>query len=187
MNHEIKKALEVLQNGGVILYPTDTLWGIGCDATHEQAVERIYRIKQRKEQQGMLVLLDQAGKIPSYVHEMPEIAWDLIELTGNPLTIIYPQGKNLAQKLMAADGSIGIRITHDPFTRKLIERFKKPIVSTSANISGEKPPGNFTEINPKIPDLVDYVVQWRQDDYSRRSPSGIIKLGASGEIKVIRE
>ncbi|HSH51793.1 MAG TPA: L-threonylcarbamoyladenylate synthase [Bacteroidales bacterium] len=187
MNDEIKKALEVLKKGGIILYPTDTIWGIGCDATNEKAVERIYQIKQRNVQKGMLILLDNAGKIPSYVREVPEIAWDLIDLADKPLTIIFPQAKNLAKNLVANDGSIGIRITNEPFTQKLIERFRKPIVSTSANLSGEKAPGNFSAINPQIFDLVDYIVQWRQDDYTLASPSGIIKLSVNGEIEVIRK
>lgn len=187
MTEDIKKALNILKNGGVILYPTDTIWGIGCDATNEKAVERIYQIKQRNDQKSMLILLDNAGKIPSYIEQMPEMAWDLVDLADKPLTIIYPNAKNLAKNLIPADGSIGIRITKDPFTQKLIEKFRKPIVSTSANISGEKSPRNFSEINPKIFDLVDYVVQWRQDDYTKVSPSGIIKLENNGEIKIIRE
>lgn len=187
MKDEIIKTLEVLKTGGIILYPTDTIWGIGCDATNEKAVERIYQIKKRSGQKSMLVLLDNAGKIPSYVNKMPDIAWDLIDLADKPLTIIYPQAKNLAKNLIASDGSIGIRITKDPFTQKLIERFRKPIVSTSANISGEKAPGNFSAIHPQIFDLVDYIVQWRQNDYTQASPSGIIKLGINGEIEVIRK
>jgi L-threonylcarbamoyladenylate synthase len=187
MKDEIIKTLEVLKTGGIILYPTDTIWGIGCDATNEKAVERIYQIKKRSGQKSMLVLLDNARKIPFYVHKMPEIAWDLIDLADKPLTIIYPQAKNLAKNLIASDGSIGIRITKDPFTQKLIERFRKPIVSTSANISGEKAPGNFSAIHPQIFDLVDYIVQWRQNDYTQASPSGIIKLGINGEIEVIRK
>ncbi len=187
MKDEIKKALDILKTGGVILYPTDTIWGIGCDATDVKAVERINQIKQRNNQKSMLVLLDNAGKIPSYIDQMPDIAWDLIDLAEKPLTIIYPQAKNLAQNLIASDGSIGIRITKEPFTQKLIERFKKPIVSTSANISGKKTPVNFSEINPQIIDRVDYVVKWRQNDYTQTSPSGIIKLGINGEIEVVRK
>lgn len=187
MQEDIKKALEALKKGGVILYPTDTIWGIGCDATNEKAVERIYKIKQRNDQKSMLVLLDNAGKIPTYIEQIPEIAWDLIDLADKPLTIIYPDAKNLAKNLISGDGSIGIRITKDPFTQNLIKKFQKPIVSTSANISGEKSPGNFAEINPIIFDLVDYVVQWRQNDYAKVSPSGIIKLERNGEIDVIRK
>lgn len=187
MKEEISKAIEILKNGGVILYPTDTIWGIGCDATNEKAVERIYQIKQRNDQKSMLILLDNAGKIPSYIDKMPDIAWDLIDLAEKPLTIIYPQAKNLAQNLIAPDGSIGIRITNETFSQQLIKRFKKPVVSTSANISGEKAPDNFSAINLQIIDLVDYVVNWRQDDFAQAPPSGILKLGVNGEIKVIRE
>ncbi|MFO7844022.1 MAG: L-threonylcarbamoyladenylate synthase [Bacteroidales bacterium] len=187
MQEDLKKALDVLKKGGVILFPTDTVWGIGCDATNKKAVERIYRIKQRSDQKSMLVLLDHAGKLSSYVKEVPDIAWDLIDLADKPLTIIYPQAQNLAQNLMAPDGTIGIRITQEPFTQKLIERFRKPIVSTSANISGEKSPGNYQDINPQIIDFVDYVVHWRQNDFTKATPSGIIKLGINGEIEVIRK
>jgi len=187
MREEVNKAIEILKNGGVILYPSDTIWGIGCDATNEKAVERVYRIKQRNVQKGMLILLDNAGKIPSYVREVPEIAWDLIDLADKPLTIIFPQAKNLAQNLIAPDESIGIRITNETFSQQLIKRFKKPVVSTSANISGEKAPANFSAINPQIVDLVDYVVNWRQDDFVQAPPSGILKLGVNGEIEVIRE
>jgi L-threonylcarbamoyladenylate synthase len=187
MTEHIKKTVDILKTGGIILYPTDTIWGIGCDATDVKAVERINQIKQRNNQKSMLVLLDNAGKIPSYIDQMPDIAWDLIDLAEKPLTIIYPKAKNLAQNLIASDGSIGIRITKEPFTQKLIERFKKPIVSTSANISGEKTPVNFSEINPQIIDRVDYVVKWRQNDYTQTSPSGIIKLGINGEIEVVRK
>jgi L-threonylcarbamoyladenylate synthase len=183
MQEDLKKALDVLKKGGVILFPTDTVWSIGCDATNKKAVERIYRITQRTDQKSMCVLLDHAGKLSSYVREVPDIAWDLIDLADKPLTIIYPQ----AQNLMPFDGTIGIRITQEPFTQTLTERFRKPIVSTSANITGEKSPGNYQEINPQIIDLVDYVVRWRQNDYSKTTPSGIIKLGINGEIEVIKK
>ena len=187
MKEDIVKALEVLHNGGIILYPTDTIWGLGCDATNVEAVEKIYKIKQLNDQKSLLVLLYNPGKIPSYVKEIPEVIWDLIELTDKPLTIIYSDAKNLAKNLIADDGSIGIRIADDPFCQKLIQRFKKPIVSTSANISGDKAPSNFSEINDNIIDLVDYVVQWRQDDYSKAQASGIIKLKNNGEIQIIRK
>ncbi len=187
MINDIKETLEVLKNGGVILYPTDTIWGLGCDATNEKAVERIYKIKQRSDQKSMLVLLDNSAKIPSYVNRMPDIAWDLIELSERPLTIIYSDAKNLAQNLIAEDGSIGIRISNDEFNRNLLQRFKKPLVSTSANISGESTPQNFDEISQEIIDSVDYVVKWKQDDFTKAQPSSIIKLGLGGEIQIIRE
>ena len=184
---DLKKALEVLQQGGVILYPTDTIWGIGCDATNEQAVERVYRIKQRADSKSMLVLMENANFLERYVQEVPEIAFDLIEVNDKPMTIIYPGAKNLAKNLVAEDGSIGIRITSEDFTRQLIQRFKKPIVSTSANISGEPSPAFFAEINPEILAAVDYVVQYRQEETIPAVPSSIIKLGLGGEIQVIRK
>lgn len=186
-SEDIAKALEVLRAGGVILYPTDTIWGIGCDATNSSAVKRIYEIKQREDAKGMLILLENPNLLNSYISEVPEIAWDLIEVTDNPLTIIYPGAKNLANNLLANDRSIGIRITNEPFTQQLIQRFRKPVVSTSANISGQKSPQNFGEISEEIRRSVDYIVNYRQDDLSRSNPSGIIKLGVGGQIEIIRK
>lgn len=187
MEQEIKKALDVLYNGGVILYPTDTIWGIGCDATNEEAVKKVYEIKEREDSKSMLVLLDDANKIPSYIDEMPEIAWDLIELADKPLTIIYPGAKNLAKNLVPVEQTIGIRITTEAFTKKLIQRFKRPIVSTSANISGQPSPGNFSEIDEEVKKRVDHIVNYRQEDTAKAQPSGIIKLGVGGEIEIIRK
>ncbi len=184
---DINKSIEILKQGGIILYPTDTIWGIGCDATNENAVDKIYKIKQRSDQKSMLVLLDNPNKISTYVQEMPEIAWDLIDLTEKPLTIIYSGAKNLAKNLIPSDESIGIRITKDTFTQKLISKFGKPIVSTSANISGEASPQNYSEISEKIINAVDYTIKWRQDDLSKAEPSGIIKLKSNGEIQIIRK
>ncbi|WP_299579484.1 L-threonylcarbamoyladenylate synthase [uncultured Sunxiuqinia sp.] len=187
MHNDLKKALEVLQNGGIILYPTDTIWGIGCDATNEEAVSRIYQLKKREDSKSMLVLMENINFLSRYVEEVPEIAYDLIEVSDKPLTIIYPGAKNLAKNLVAADGSIGIRLTSEDFTRQLIQRFKKPLVSTSANISGEGSPAFFDEISPEIIDAVDYVVEYRQDDTTPKSPSSIIKLGVGGEIDILRK
>ena len=187
MEQDIKNALEVLRKGGIILYPTDTVWGIGCDATNEEAVKKIYSIKEREDNKSMLVLIDEAGRIPSYINLMPEIAWDLIELSDKPITIIYPGAKNLAKNLIAAEGTIGIRVTNEAFSKKLIQRFKKPIVSTSANISGKKSPSKFSEIDEIIKNRVDYVVNFRQDDFQEYKPSSIIQLGVRGEIKIIRD
>ena len=187
MHNDIKKALEVLHSGGIILYPTDTVWGIGCDATNEEAVQKIYQLKEREDSKSMLVLMENMNFLSRYVEEVPEIALDLIEVTEKPMTIIYPGAKNLAKNLIAQDGSIGIRITSEEFTRQLIQRFKKPIVSTSANISGEPSPTFFDEIIPEIKDAVDYVVEYRQDDISPKEPSSIIKLGTSGEIEILRK
>ncbi len=186
-NDDIVKAIEVLRSGGIILYPTDTIWGIGCDATNPDAVRRIYEIKQRIDVKSMLVLMENPNLLNSYIAEVPEIAWDLIEVADNPLTIIYPGAKNLASNLLAPDGSIGIRITTEPFTQQLIQRFRKPVVSTSANISGQKSPQNFNEINDEIKPLMDYIVTYRQDDLSKSNPSGIIKLGLGGQIEIIRK
>jgi len=186
MIEDIKSALEVLQTGGVILYPTDTVWGLGCDAGNEEAVKRIYDIKKRIDSKTMLVLMENAALLERYVSEVPEIAYDLIELTEKPLTIVYDGAKNLARNLVADDGSIGIRITTEVFTSDLIRRFKRPIVSTSANLSGKPSPACFDEIDKLIIDAVDYVVKYRQDDTRKAIPSSIMKLGSSGEIKIIR-
>lgn len=186
MQQEIKKSLDVLYNGGIILYPSDTIWGLGCDATNVEAVKRIYEIKKRADSKSMLVLLNDANRIPSYIEEMPEIAWDLIQVSDKPLTIIYPGAKNLAKNLVANDKTIGIRITDDPFCNLLIQRFKRPIVSTSANFSGNPPPANFSEISEEIKKKVDYIVQHRHSETQKAKPSGIIKLGVGGQIKVIR-
>jgi L-threonylcarbamoyladenylate synthase len=170
MQDAIKKALEVLQNGGVILYPTDTIWGIGCDATNEEAVKRVYDIKKRADSKSMLVLMENVNLLERYMQEVPEIAYSLIEVSDKPMTIIYPAAKNLAPNLLAEDGSVGI-----------------PIVSTSANISGEPSPAIFAEVSEEIKNAVDYVVGYRQDDVTPARPSSIIKLGVGGEIKTIRE
>ena len=186
-NDDLIKAVEVLRAGGIILYPTDTIWGIGCDATNPAAVKRIYEIKQREDAKSMLVLMENPNLLNSYISEVPEIAWDLIEVADNPLTIIYPGAKNLAPNLYATDGSIGIRITSEPFSQQLIQRFRKPVVSTSANISGQKSPRNFAEISDEIKPLMDYIVNYRRDDFSKSNPSGIIKLGVGGQIEIIRK
>lgn len=186
MEEDLKKALDVLRNGGVILYPTDTIWGLGCDATNEEAVARIYRIKKRSDSKSMLVLMENINLLERYMEEVPRIAYDLIEVSDKPLTIIYPGAKNLAANLIAADGTIGIRITGESFTRQLIQRFRKPIVSTSANISGEASPATFAAISPEIREAVDYEVKYRQDELAPASPSSIIKLGVGGEIEILR-
>ena len=187
MNNDLKEAVEVLRKGGVILYPTDTIGGLGCDATNRDAVQKVYAIKHRIEAKSMLVLVDSSAKLQSYVDIIPEIAWDLIEITDKPITIIYPGAKNLAENLISDDGTIGIRVTEETFSKKLCERFRKPIVSTSANVSGEKPPAFFGEISDEIRDSVDYIVGFRQDDYTPAKPSSIIKLGVGNEIEIIRK
>ena len=187
MINDVKAALEVLQKGGVILYPTDTIWGLGCDAANEEAVKRIYAIKNRVDSKSMLVLMENAALLERYVDEVPDIAYDLIELSEKPMTIIYDGARNLARNLIAEDGSIGIRITTEAFSSDLIRRFKRPIVSTSANISGKSSPACFSEIEQEIIDAVDYVVKYRQEDTEKAAPSSIMKLGRGGEIKIIRE
>ena len=146
MTEDIKKACEVMAAGGIILYPTDTIWGIGCDATNEKAVQRVYELKRRTDNKAMLVLMDSEAKLDRYVSDVPDIAWDLISVSDKPLTIIYSSAKNLATNLLGADGSVGIRITNEEFSKKLCERFRKPLVSTSANVSGEPSPANFSEV-----------------------------------------
>lgn len=187
MNEEVKKACEVMQKGGVILYPTDTVWGIGCDATNEEAVKRIYDIKQRADNKAMLVLVDSEAKVEFYVKDVPQVAWDLIELTTKPLTIIYDGARNLAPNLIGSDGSIGIRVTGEAFSKQLCYRFRKAIVSTSANISGQPAPALFSEIGEEIKQAVDYVVDYRRGEKGHPKPSSIIRLGSKGEVKIIRE
>ncbi|MFA9390739.1 MAG: L-threonylcarbamoyladenylate synthase [Prolixibacteraceae bacterium] len=184
---DVAKALEVLRKGGIILYPTDTIWGIGCDATNAEAVKRIYDLKQREDSKSMLVLMENPNLMLGYIEEMPEVGWDLIEFAEKPTTIIYDGAKNLAASLIAEDGSIGIRITKEPFTQKLIQKFRKPIVSTSANISGQASPQNFSEISKEIKSKVDYIVTYRQGEKRNPAPSSIIKLGATGLIKIVRQ
>lgn len=186
MNDDLKKACEVMAAGGLILYPTDTIWGIGCDATNEEAVRRVYGLKRRSDHKAMLVLLDSEAKLNGYVSNVPDIAWDLIEVADKPLTIIYSNAKNLAPSLVGEDGSVGIRITREAFSRQLCERFRKPVVSTSANISGEPSPASFSEISEEVKKGVDYIVEYRQDDQTKAKPSSIIKLGDGGLVQVIR-
>ena len=176
-----------MRDGGVILYPTDTIWGLGCDASNQDAVKRIFSIKQRSDSKSMLVLLDSDAKLNYYVEEIPDVAYDLMDLSEKPLTIIYDGARRLAPQLIAEDGSVGIRVTKEAFSRDLCARMRGAVVSTSANISGQPSPANFAEISKEIIDAVDYVVEYRRDDQSKAKPSGIIKLGRGGLVKVIRE
>lgn len=189
MNFEddLKSALNALKSGGIILYPTDTIWGIGCDPTNTEAVERIYKIKQRTDSKSLIILTDNVNRIAQYVKYVPEIAYELIDVTDTPLTIIYPEAKNLAQNLIASDGSVGIRVCSDDFCSELIRRFRKPIVSTSANISNNPSPSTFYDISQEIIGSVDYVVAHRQNDLEKRTASSIIKIEANGAIKIIRK
>ncbi|GAP71644.1 tRNA threonylcarbamoyl adenosine modification protein [Candidatus Symbiothrix dinenymphae] len=186
MEEDIKQAVEVLRKGGVILYPTDTVWGIGCDATNSEAVRRVYGIKQRADSKAMLVLIDTTAKLDYYVDELPDIALDLIEVDDKPLTIIYSGARNVAPELIAADGTLGIRVTREAFSQQLCRQLKSPLVSTSANISGQPTPANFSEIAPEIKSAVDFVVKYRQSDKQKSIPSSIIQLGRGGLVKVVR-
>lgn len=187
ISEDIKQACEVMERGGVILYPTDTIWGIGCDATNAEAVKRVYEIKQRADSKALIVLTDSEPKVEYYVSEVPETAWQLLDVAVKPLTIIYPGARNLAPNLLAEDGSIAIRITHEAFSKELCRRFKKAIVSTSANISGQPSPGCFAEISDELKSMVDYVVKARRDETGGGKPSSIIKLGEGGLVQVIRQ
>lgn len=186
---DLREAVRVLRTGGVILYPTDTVWGIGCDATNETAVQRIFDIKHRADSKSMLVLLDGAGKLQGYVERVPETAWTLLEMADGqkPMTIIYPNAKNLAHNLLAEDGSVGIRITREPFSKALCEQLHRPIVSTSANISGEPAAKVFDEIAQEIRDAVDYVCMYRRNDKTPHQPSSIVKIDEAERITIIRQ
>lgn len=187
MKDDIQQALDVLYNGGLILYPTDTIWGIGCDATNEKAVQRVYELKQRLDSKALIVLIDSSAKLNYYVQDIPEVAWDLIDVAEKPLTIIYDGARNLASNLIAEDGSLAIRITQETFSQTLCQRFRKAIVSTSANVSGQPAPANFSDISDEIKNGVDYIVNYRQNEEAKFKASGIIKLGVNGEVKIIRE
>lgn len=184
---DINQALETLKNGGLILYPTDTIWGIGCDATNPEAVEKVFALKGRDKSKSMLILLHNDNQLASYVRDIPEVAYELIEASDRPLTIIYSDAKNLAENAIAEDGSVGIRVVNHPFCQQLLQRFRKPIISTSANLSGEPSAGNFEEISDKIKEGVDYVVKFGQDEVSKGKPSLIMKLDPSGKFEFIRK
>ena len=182
----IAEALEVLKRGGVILYPTDTVWGIGCDATNEAAVARVFEIKRRSEAKSLVLLACDLDMVAKHVKEIPNIAIDLVEVNDAPMTIIYPGAQYLAPNVVAEDGSVGIRIPLNEFCVKLVRRLRRPLVSTSANISGEETPGGFAEISPEIVSAVDYVVPAALERDSTGRASQIIKLGLRGEVEIIR-
>lgn len=186
MKQEIEKALQILKDGGVILYPTDTIWGLGCDATNEAAVAKINAIKGRAEDKSLIVLIENESKLQSYVTEIPDVAYELIEYAENPLTIVFSGAKNLAKNVINQDGSIGIRVVKHPFCEQLLQRFRKPIVSTSANLSGNPAPKYFDDIDEQVKEAVDLVVDFDQDNQEVRKPSTIIKLGPSGQFEFIR-
>jgi L-threonylcarbamoyladenylate synthase len=186
INEEIIKAYEVIKEGGIILYPTDTVWGIGCDATNPEAVAKIYKLKQRAETQSMIVLMNGEKMMYNVFKNIPEVAWQLLDLSEKPTTLILDEPRNVAKNIIAADNSLGIRLVKEPFCFKLLERMKKPLVSTSANISGQPTPKSFKEISPEIIKGVDYVVRLNLDRISG-NPSTIIKLTNDAQVKVIRK
>jgi L-threonylcarbamoyladenylate synthase len=186
-DEDIRDSLIALKNGGTILYPTDTIWGLGCDATNAAAVDRIFKIKSRSESKSLLVLVNGEQMLERYVKDIPEIVYELTAVSDSPLTIIYPSGKNLAPGICSNDGSVGIRICHDEFCSELINRFRKPIVSTSANYSGKPAPEIFDDIEESVVEAVDFVVKYRQTDRRKYSASPVIKVELNGIIKIIRE
>lgn len=183
---DMAQAVKVLKEGGVILYPTDTIWGLGCDATNQEAVSRIYAIKQRSDSKALILLANSDAMIANYTEGAPDVAWDLIELAERPTTVIFDKGRNLAPNLMAEDGSVGFRLSREVFSSQLCYNLRRPIVSTSANISGQPSPRIFSEISSEIRQQVDYIVRYRQNDTTPAAPSSIIKLGNAGDVKILR-
>jgi L-threonylcarbamoyladenylate synthase len=186
LKDEVAKAFKIVQDGGIILYPTDTIWGIGCDAANTEAVKKIYHLKQRDEAKSMIILLDTDNKLQSYVNDVPELAYDLIQYAENPLTLIIPGAKNISPALIANDGSIGIRVSNHPFCQQLIQRLRRPLVSTSANISGKPSPQYFSQIDAEIINGVDYVVDIDQHSMEIKNPSTIMRLEPNGKFEFIR-
>ena len=189
---DIRQAVETMRKGGVILYPTDTVWGIGCDATNAEAVKRVYEIKQREDSKALICLVDSNARMQRYFRNVPDVAWQLIDSLkeapdAKPTTLILDGAINLAPNLIAEDGSLGIRITNEPFSKELCFRFQKAIVSTSANISGEPAAQNYCDIDPRILEAVDYVCWTRRQEHKPHTPSSIIKLKENGEVTVIRK
>lgn len=184
---DIKNAIEVMKRGGVILYPTDTVWGIGCDATNAEAVAKVYKIKKRDDSKALICLVDSDARLQRYVRNVPNVAWDILDIATKPTTIILDGAINLAPNLIAEDGSIALRITKEPFSHELCYRFQKPLVSTSANISGEPPAANYNDISQELLDAVDYVCFSRRQEHKPHTPSSIIKLKEDGEVTIIRK
>lgn len=184
---DIQNAVNVMRKGGVILYPTDTVWGIGCDATNAEAVAKVYRIKQRDDSKALICLADSVDRVQHYVRDVPPVAWDLMELAEKPTTVVLDGAVNLAPNLIAEDGSIALRVTKEPFSKELCYRFQKAIVSTSANISGEPTAQNYRDIAPEILEAVDYVCWTRRQEHQPHTPSSIIKLTKDGRVTIIRK
>lgn len=184
---DIRNAVETMRRGGIILYPTDTVWGIGCDATNAEAVAKVYNIKHRDDSKALICLVDSESRLQRYVRDIPNVAWDIFELSVKPTTIVLDNAVNLAPNLIADDGSIAMRITKEPFSKELCYRYQKAIVSTSANISGEPAAQNFCDISEEIINAVDYVCWTRRQEHKPHTPSSIIKLTANGEVTIIRK
>ncbi|AWH86803.1 threonylcarbamoyl-AMP synthase [Flavobacterium album] len=185
INTEVHNAFEAIKNGGIILYPTDTVWGIGCDATNPEAVKKIYALKQREESKSMIVLMNSDRMMHNVFKEIPEVAWQILDLSEKPTTLILDNPRNVAPNIIAEDKTLGVRVVKEPFCYKLMERMKKPLVSTSANISGSPTPNSFKEIDHHILDGVDYIVNLHREKIAAK-PSTIIKLGNDLQVKVIR-
>ncbi len=186
MQEEINKAVEVLRKGGIILYPTDTVWGIGCDAANPEAVDRIYGLKRSENKKGMIILLDKIDNVARYFNRTPAVAWDLLELSDKPLTLILPNATGVAENLIPAEKTLAVRVPDHEFCRRLIGRLGRPLVSTSANISGEGTPAGFDDIAPVIKAGVDLVVDRKYEGDPTRRASSIIRLGEGGEVEIIR-
>jgi L-threonylcarbamoyladenylate synthase len=186
INTEVQKAFEVIQNGGIILYPTDTVWGIGCDATNSEAIKKIYALKQREETKSMIVLMNGEKMMYNVFKDIPETAWQIMDLSEKPTTLILDRPRNVAANLIAEDQTLGVRLVKEPFCFKLMERMKRPLVSTSANISGMFTPKSFKEISPEIIKGVDYVVNLQHEKVCDK-PSTIIKLTLDNQVKIIRK
>jgi L-threonylcarbamoyladenylate synthase len=186
MNEEIQKAFEVIQQGGIILYPTDTVWGIGCDATNAEAVQKIYDLKKREESKSMIVLMNGEKMIYNVFKDIPEVAWQILDLSEKPTTLILDKPRNVAPNIIADDQSLAVRIVKEPFCYKLMERMKRPLVSTSANITGQPTPKSFKEISPEIIKGVDYVVNLHREKICDK-PSTIIKLTLDSKVQIIRK
>ncbi|RVT76609.1 threonylcarbamoyl-AMP synthase [Flavobacterium sufflavum] len=186
INTEVHKAYEIIKEGGIILYPTDTVWGIGCDATNAEAIKKIYALKQREESKSMIVLMNGEKMLYNVFKEIPEVAWQILDLSENPTTLVLDQPRNVAANLIAPDNTLAMRLVKEPFCYKLLERMKKPLVSTSANISGQPTPIAFKDISPEIIKGVDYIVNLHRDKIAGK-PSTIIKLTNDSQVKIIRK
>ena len=186
LDEQINQALEVLRRGGIILYPTDTVWGIGCDATNPEAVGKIYALKKSENKKSMLVLLDQIEKVSLYIQKVPDVAWQLYEVADKPLTLILPEARGVAANLIPEEGTLGIRIADHGFCKRLIRKLRKPLVSTSANITGQPTPATFSEISKEIVDGIDLVIDPQFDEHPTHKASSILVVGIDGEIKIIR-